>query len=221
MAKRNVLVVAAHPDDEVLGCGGTICRHVRAGDDVRVFLFTGGRDKIESATRKAFNDAIRKLGARASIACSYPDQNLMNERFTDLVGSLDDTLERIWTWWPDIVYTHFGDDLNSDHRVVSEVVKVLFRPSTDRFVGAIYQFEIPSSTEWGREPFKPDYFVELDEDHLATKMEALQCYSFEMRASPYPRSLEIVKLRMRTRGSEIATRTAEAFQTYRGLWRIG
>jgi LmbE family N-acetylglucosaminyl deacetylase len=223
---RNVLVVAAHPDDEVLGCGGTIARHVAEGDHVDVVFFTdgvGARFAAESSASQA-EQLVRNESARraaeifgiAPPACfGFPDNRLDGIDLLDLVKAVERISERCR---PSIVYTHWAGDLNVDHRMVYRSVITAFRPIEGTTVTSIRSFEIPSSTEWGDKSvtpaFQPNLFVAIDR-FMDVKRRALEVYAQELRPFPHPRSYEALDALARWRGAESGLKAAEAFVTIR------
>ena len=208
-----ILVVAAHPDDEVLGCGGTIARHVMDGDQVIIAIavshaFTHdqpeGPDIIDAA-----RDAARVLGVEQTIFLEYQDQRLDLCPLIQITQSIEGVAADVK---PDIVYTHQAGDLNKDHRIVHEGALTAFRPPGPD----VYCFEVPSSTEWGLAPFEPDHFVNIG-GTMARKIRALKCYATEMRDPPHPRSYEGVDCLAKQRGYTVGFRRAEAFKTIRTM----
>lgn len=221
-----VLVVAAHPDDEVLGCGGAIARHCDRGDVVDiVFLADGvasrpGHDRAERARRRASADwAAQILGARPPHFANLPDQEL-DGIGTLAIAKIIETYSR--ELQPTVVYTHHHGDLNVDHRLVSNATLTAFRPLPFSLVRTIYGFEVLSSSEWRfgapGEAFHPARFVDL-EKVLPRKLEALKAYAEEMRAFPHPRSYEAVKALSVLRGVQVGLCAAEAFTVYRDVVR--
>jgi len=196
----NILVVVAHPDDEVLGCGGTIAKHVKDGDTVDVVILGGGRGGLENVCR----EANYIMGSRVAIG-DLPDQRFDNVDLLDIIQSLEGSEY-------DVIYTHDENDLNLDHRIVCEAVKTAFRPLPGRKTN-ILTFEIPSSSEWGG-GFIPNYFVDVT-DTVDLKEQALSCYGSEMRPEPHPRSYTGVYSLMRWRGATVGVRYAEAFKVVR------
>lgn len=200
----NVLCVVAHPDDEVLGCGGTLAKHADRGDNVSCVFVCHTRALLGS---KAASAALG-LGP---IVCNYGrgDQQLSDAGIGRLAKSLAQSAGH-----PDVVYTHWPHDLNNDHRVVSQAVLVVFRPPSRT---TILTFETLSSTEYGPDPFPPNHFVELTEEHLHRKAEALSCYPGELRSPPHPRNEEGLRVLARMRGSQAGVQYAEAFYQIRRL----
>jgi LmbE family N-acetylglucosaminyl deacetylase len=221
-----VLVVAAHPDDEVLGCGGTIARHVAEGDRVEVVFFTDGVGSRYPAENSEFQTeqlvrsesgrrAAEILGIPSPICFGFPDNRLDAIDLLDLVKSVENVARRIQ---PSIVYTHWAGDLNVDHRLVFQSVITAFRPMADSSVTTIRSFEVPSSTEWGdqslAQAFRPNLFVAIDR-FLELKLRALNAYAQEMRPFPHPRSHAALEALARWRGAESGLDAAEAFVTIR------
>lgn len=238
---KNVAVIVAHPDDETLGCGGTIARHVAKGDTVTVLFMTygvgsrredgtGEDHKLASDTliaqinerEAAANAAAEILGfkwyyvSRAAHPQPFSDQRLDDYGMLELTQAIEIAAE---TLKPNIVYTHWKGDLNLDHAITARAVLTAFRPIPDSSVEAIYGFEVPSSTEWGLEPFVPDYFVELDRDAIAKKQAAVHAYVEEMRTFPHARSEVAVSWSTCVRGCSVGLERAEAFHTYRRVER--
>jgi LmbE family N-acetylglucosaminyl deacetylase len=220
----NVLVVAAHPDDEALGCGGTIARHVAAGDRVEVVFFTDGVGARyqDSSTSHKQNEVVRNeaaqhaakiLGTASPTCFGFPDNRLDSVDLLDLVKAVENLGRRCR---PTTVYTHWAGDLNIDHRLVCQAVMTAFRPMADCPVMQIRLFEVPSSTEWGDRAvtpaFRPNLYVGI-EKFLDVKRRALDAYHHEMRPFPHPRSLQAIEALAQWRGAESGMQAAEAFVT--------
>ncbi len=223
-----VLVVAAHPDDEVLACGGTIARHAAEGDDVHVILVADGtssrpqaaarRDLIEARSSEAAR-AAKILRTQPPRMLGFPDQRLDSGSLLDLTQALESVIPDVR---PSVVYTHHGADLNLDHRLVFQAVLTACRPVPDSTVTKFYTFETVSSTEWSAHAigpgFRPSRFVDIS-GHLDTKLSALAAYASELRDFPHPRSLEAVKALALFRGASAGLRAAEAFEVIRDIER--
>ena len=211
-----VLVVAAHPDDEALGCGGTIAKHA----DVTVLTLTdgvGSRDGKSSVAGRVYahDQAARFLGFK-SIRADLPDNQLDAAPLLKVVRLVESVVEEIK---PDIIYTHHGGDLNIDHRITHQAVMTACRPMPGSSVKAIYAFEVPSSTEWASESeraFRPNHFVDICAT-MDRKIEALKAYEEEMRPFPHARSIEAVKALATWRGASVGLKAAEAFMTLRRI----
>ena len=223
--RRTVLVCAAHPDDEVLGCGGTMARHVDQGDAVHVIFVADGigsrqnssaeREQALRERREAAKNAARILGCEMPHCLDYPDQRLDTVPLLDITQSIEALLAEIK---PDLIYTHHGDDLNADHRLVSEATMTAVRPMPGQTVLAVYAFETLSSTEWAFHSrgtaFHPNRFIGI-EATLGRKLDALRAYTAEMRDFPHPRSYETVEALAKVRGSTVGLLAAEAFTVLR------
>lgn len=215
-----VLVIAAHPDDEALGCGGVLARHAGQGEDVHVlFLADGvasrkGAGEAEAGARAAAaRNAAKVLGARPPRFAGMPDNQLDTVPLLDVVKAVEEALADIS---PDVVYTHHGGDLNVDHRIAHRAALTACRPQGASPVRALYAFEVPSSTEWNDTPetFIPNRFVDIGAT-LDAKLKALACYAGEMRPFPHPRSREAAEALARWRGarnSRLRQRALVSFQ---------
>ena len=199
----NVLVVAAHPDDEVLGCGGTILRHVEDGDNVKVLIMAEGRDG--DGLRQAAINANRFMGSTVEFL-RLPDQKMDTVPFLDIVQSIEQYTDGI-----DIVYTHFGGDLNLDHRLTYQATMTACRPLPGSTIKQILCFEVLSSTEWGK-GFEPNCFISID---ILDKWRILECYAEEMRDFPHPRSFGSVLDLANLRGATVGIPAVEAFMVER------
>lgn len=224
---ETVLVVAAHPDDEVLGCGGTIARHAAQGDTVHITILAEGATARDTKRRRAARGGeLQKLGQAAQRAADilgaaslslgqFPDNRMDSVDLLDVVKSVEALVTR---HRPGIVYTHHAGDLNIDHQCVHRAVLTACRPTPQQTVRRLLCFEVPSSTEWAagdsREIFVPQHFVDISAS-LAAKRKALQAYAAEMRPWPHPRSLEAVTHLARWRGASIGREAAEAFSVAR------
>jgi LmbE family N-acetylglucosaminyl deacetylase len=216
MADRSqtVLIVAAHPDDELLGCGGAIARHAREGAKVYVLFMTdgvGARGATggEAARRKSAEAALKILGAEAPMFLDFPDNAMDGVPLLDIVKKIEEAVARVK---PSIVYTHHGGDLNVDHQVTHRAIMTACRPLPGSSVRAIYGFEVLSSTEWSLAPFHPARFVGID---IELKLKALREYHQEMREAPHARSYEAVRALAVVRGASAGLPAAEGFSVLR------
>jgi LmbE family N-acetylglucosaminyl deacetylase len=223
-----VLVVAAHPDDEVLGCGGTMARLVNEGHEVHITIMGEGitsrhgqpqeadRDQLSRLHRQA-QAAAGKIKASDVVLCKLPDNRLDTVALLDVVKLVEDMVQKLK---PEIVYTHHPGDLNIDHGVVHRAVLTATRPMAGQPVREIYAFEVPSSTEWAFhrvEPcFRPNVFVDVS-GTLETKIEAMACYESEARKFPHPRSPEALRAIAARWGSVVGCQAAEAFELVRSV----
>ena len=220
---KKVLVVAAHPDDEILGCGATIARHVQAGDEVHVIILAeGATSRDEKRDRDKRHDDLANLAAASQKARSilgttsltlhhFPDNRMDSVDLLDVIKVVESTTTQIK---PEIVYTHHAGDLNIDHRLTHQAVVTACRPLPQQTVNTLLFFEVPSSTELqtsGAVPsFTPNWFVDVSTT-LASKLEALRAYGAEIPPWPHSRSIEAVEHLAHWRGSNIGVEAAEAF----------
>jgi LmbE family N-acetylglucosaminyl deacetylase len=225
----NVLIIAAHPDDEVLGCGGTIAKHVQNGDSVHVVILAEGvtsRDKVRqrenragelSQLEQAAHEAGWILGVRSVELYDFPDNRMDAVDLLDVVKVIETIIDK---YKPDMVYAHHAGDVNVDHRIVHQAVVTACRPLPGQCVKTLLFFEIPSSSEWqtpGSAPaFLPNYFVDIS-GCLDRKLRALKAYEGEMRSWPHPRSIEAVEHLARWRGNSVGVQAAEGFVLGRKL----
>lgn len=221
---KTALIVAAHADDEALGCGGTIAAFARAGIAVHVaFLADGvgargaaGASAALQERRKAAERASATLGSKVIHHGDLPDNRLDTVALLDIVQVVEGLLAPLR---PDVVLTHHAGDLNIDHRCVHQAVVTACRPQPGQSVRGLLFFEVPSSTEWqppgSAEPFLPNWFCDVSAT-LAVKRKALESYAMEMRPWPHSRSYEAVEHLARTRGSSVGLEAAEAFAL--GRW---
>jgi LmbE family N-acetylglucosaminyl deacetylase len=216
---RSVLVIAAHPDDEILGCGGTLRRHVVDGSAVHALIICEGETVRYEGREVGLAGHARQAAAIVGFASiellGFRDQHLDTFSLIDLIGSLE---KKIRETRPQLIYTHFHGDLNRDHQIVAEAVSVASRP-LETYVEEVLGFETPSTTEWNTtQRFAPNHFVEITST-LEEKLRAMACYESEVRGWPHPRSLESLRFRARYWGSWVLAEAAEAFVVYRRLRR--
>lgn len=225
---ESVLVVAAHPDDEVLGCGGTMARLAREGHEVRIAILAEGmtsrtaqreqteQKQLDHLHRNA-RQAADKVGAMELLLSKLPDNRLDTVPLLNVVKLVEELIER---FKPTVIYTHHPGDLNVDHGVVHRAVLTATRTLPGQRVREIYSFEVASSTEWAfqrLEPsFRPNVFVDIGST-LETKIAALHCYDTETREFPHPRSAEATRAIAMRWGSVAGFPAAEAFELVRSL----
>lgn len=219
VSRVRVAAIVSHPDDEVLGAGGTLRKHVLAGDEIHVLILSSGitsRDDITpgqvTTIREQAECAAAIIGHKLLVS-TCPDQ-----RF-DTVSLLSITKEIeavILLHGPEVVYTHSLTDLNMDHVITARAVLTACRPQGGT-VKRILSFEIPSSTEWSAEAFHPTVFSTLEKYHMATKVDALCQYAGEVRPAPHPRSVDGVTSLARWRGATVGAEYAEAFSLLRSV----
>jgi LmbE family N-acetylglucosaminyl deacetylase len=226
---NSALVVAAHPDDEVLGCGGTMARLAAEGWRVHVLIVAEGATSRELVRdRDAHADALSELARAAQAANArlgvasvslgdLPDNRMDSLDLLDVVKMVE---EAVAQHRPSLVMTHHAGDLNIDHRILHDAVVTACRPIPACPVRELLFFEVASSTEWrpavSAPAFAPQVFYDIS-GHLAAKREALSAYATEMRPFPHSRSIEAVEALARWRGASCGVPAAEAFTVGRAL----
>lgn len=218
MEGKRILVVVAHPDDEVLGCGGLIARHVNLGQEVQVMSMTNGvssRGSVSASAKEqrkhAAYNAANILGFKWSAMFDFPDNGLDSIPLLNVVTAIESVKTK---FNPHVIYTHFASDLNVDHRIVYEAAITAFRPQPGEIWEEIRSFEIPSSTDWGLRAFSPDTSVDITAQ-WDLKKQALLAYGSEMRTAPHSRSLDGIEALAAIRGHQAGFEKAEAFITVR------
>jgi LmbE family N-acetylglucosaminyl deacetylase len=218
----NVLIVAPHPDDEVLGCGGVIARHSQAGDDVTVLVMTRGTPRIWSAEQvSAGREEARKahalLGVKETIFFEYLAPELDQPLLSEISMAINQVLRRKRT---ELLYVPHRGDIHNDHRVVDSTALVAARPVGDYTVRKILAYETLSETEWappfGDDAFIPTEFVNI-ESQLEKKKQAMACFVSQLKAFPNPRSLDGIEHLARLRGTTVGFRAAESFMLVRNI----
>ncbi len=222
---KKILCLAAHPDDEVLGCGATLAKHSKNGDQVQVVIAAEGLTSRDSSTQAAELEKLKNkavsantlLGVEKVHFLTLPDNRMDSVDLLDVVKSVE---EIVYQFKPDVIYTHFHGDLNVDHQILNRAVLTCCRPQPQFSVKEIYAFEVLSATHWNPgdvdNQFVPNYFVNT-EDFMAKKIEALKIYESEMRAFPHARSIEAIQSLAQWRGSLVGYKAAEAFEILRLL----
>ena len=217
-----VLVLAAHPDDEILGAGGTLAAHVCAGEAVHAVIVSEGAgsrygDGMDAKLAQQAHRAAAAIGFASLRLEALPDQRLDTVPLIDVTQRLSTIIQEVR---PDTVYTHFPEDVNEDHRVVARAAWTACRPYQAPFVRRFLVFETPSSTErswpWGDTAFKPNHFVDITHT-IDVKVRAMACYESELRDYPHPRSERALRERAAYWGSHVARAAAEPFLVLREL----
>ncbi len=219
-----VLVVAAHPDDELLGPGGTLAKHVAAGDDVRAVILADGAtsryaDDMVDVLADCAQRAGKVLGLASVSVRSFADQRLDTVPIVELTRVVEEHVDEVR---PTVVYTHFPGDVNTDHGQVSRAAWIACRPYVAPGLRRFAVYETPSSTEWGwplaGATFAPALFVDVTAT-IEQKLAAMASYGSELRDYPHPRSLQALRERAAYWGSRIGVAAAEAFQVFREVER--
>lgn len=219
---NKVLVIAAHPDDEVLGCGATIAKHSQIKDQVWVLILGEGITSRKNLKESQKNNLLKRLNGDAQKADKILGvSRLILEHFADNKFDSVPLLEIIHKieaviddCQPQMIYTHSKADVNIDHRRTLEAVEAVIRPQPGSKIGQVLSFEIPSSTDWNfvRNTFTPNHFVSIEEKFLNRKIKALQAYHSEIRLFPHPRSIKYLQALATIRGGQAGYNLAEAFE---------
>ncbi len=227
---NNVLIIAAHPDDEILGCGGAMVKHIENGDDVHVLILAEGMTSRDTSrnregrssdlttladTAKKANDII---GVTSLYLHDFPDNRMDSVDLLDVVKVVEGFIEK---YQPSIVYTHHRGDVNIDHTVIHDAVIAAIRPQPGHCVKTVLFFETASSIEWrpaqSLSAFSPNWFVDITVDPLQKKLQALEAYTTEMRDFPYPRFVKALDYLAKWRGASIGCEAAEGFMLGRQI----
>ena len=224
---KTILVVVAHPDDEVLGCGASIAKWTTSGSIVHTLIMAEGltsRDLVRNKKtksdellllEKSAHSAGNILGTASVKLLDFPDNRMDSLDRLDVIKAIEAEIERTK---PHTVVTHHCGDVNIDHRITHEAVVTACRPQPGHPVRLLLAFEVMSSTEWqptgSNIAFQPNWFENVVET-FDYKIKALECYPSEMREWPHPRSLKNIEYLAKFRGSAIGCEFAEGFMLLR------
>lgn len=218
-----VVVIAAHMDDEVLGVGGTIAKHVAAGDEVHLCIICQRAydhqydPKLVAEEKAACRSTAKILGCREPHFLDLRDERL-DERDLDVIVPLEEYMEKVR---PHVAYTHHRGDANQDHRAVFRASLVACRAIAQYGVRRLLSYEVPSSTDqappFPEYAFQPNFYVNIA-DFLERKVDALKAYQREIREFPHPRSAKAIEVLAQKRGMEVGFPAAEAFVVIRDEW---
>lgn len=221
-----ILVLAAHPDDEVYGMGGTIAKLSDSGHDVYTLILTegcttqySGNEEIIDIKKEEANLANEILGVKKVFFCDLPDMRLDSLDHVEINRNIEKYVEIIQ---PDIVFTHHNGDVNKDHKLIFESTLVATRPVLGSSVKKVYTYQVPSSTEWGapleNDIFIPNTFIDI-ERYTDKKGLAIEAYKSELRDFPHPRSVKAVQTYDHAAGIKVGLEYAEAFRLIRAVNR--
>jgi N-acetylglucosamine malate deacetylase 1 len=222
---KKILVVVAHPDDELLGLGATMNKLINEqGSIVRVVILGEGitsrsdnRDQKKwkkelKIHKKNIESARIAIGYESVGVYDFPDNRFDTVALLDIIKVIEKEKE---DFQPEIIFTHHGGDVNIDHQRTFEAVITATRPMIDEIVKTVITFETPSGTEWraSTDPlhFIPNMFITISEENLKAKVEGMESYEFEKRTYPHPRSPESLRILAQQRGMSIGKNLAEAF----------
>lgn len=224
---KTILVVAAHPDDEILGVGGTVAKHNAMGGKVYALILGEGQTsrgesrqdiarEVVEELHKDTQDSAKKIGYEQVFFMDFPDNRFDQVDLLDIVKKVEKCIRELQ---PEIIYTHYSGDLNIDHQCTARAVLTATRPIGTYPVKEIYAFETLSSTEWNfdysvHSGFSPNVYTDIS-NYYEKKEKAMSCYKSELCEFPHPRSLEGMKTLARMRGMTIGKEYAEAFMLIR------
>lgn len=222
---NKVLVVAAHPDDELLGVGGTIMKHVDQGDISECIILGEGQTSRSDTRKETKQDIVLDLhqdakrvanmiGFQEIYFANFPDNRFDEADLLDIVKKVEKVIKK---FQPNIIYTHHGGDLNIDHQRTFQAVQTATRTLNNFCVKKLYTFETLSSTEWNfidKEAFIPNVFIDIS-NYIEKKVEAMNLYKSELCNYPHPRSIEGIKILAQYRGMTVGSNYAEAFHLIR------
>lgn len=221
--KNKILVTCAHPDDEMLGLGGTLALHTKKGEEISVLIFADGESartldkKAIVKRRKQAEKACSLLGIKKIKFLDYKDQKLDQVPILELAKKIEDVIK---SFKPEKIFTHYWGDLNQDHKKVFEATMIATRPLPNSKIKSVICFETPSATEYSHESFRPNLYVEIDEKTLKTKLKAISSYEHEVMDAPHPRSIKLIENKAVHWGSHIGKKFAEAFVIVRRIEKI-
>lgn len=221
-----ILVIAPHPDDEVLGCGGTIKKYSSKGNEIYLCIVTRAytpdwSDGFIKNREKEIECARRSLGIKKVIELDLPTVKLdtiPQKKLNDLI------IKCVFGIKPDVVFVPFYGDINKDHKLVSEATMVAVRPKSNLKIKKVFFYESLSETEWAKpaqkieDVFIPNFYEDIS-DYLEDKMKAMECYKSELKKYPHPRSLKGIEILAQKRGTECGLEAAEAFMLLREIKR--
>ncbi len=223
---KKILIVAAHPDDEVLGCFGTVARLIKEGYEAYTLILGEGKtsrdesrivenkkDELEVLNQEIV-EANRIIGIKKVFIETFPDNRFDSVDLLDIIKAISKVKEEIN---PDIIFTHYEHDLNVDHQITYKAVITATRPMVDECVKEIYSFEILSSTEWNYPlSFSPDTYFDIS-NTIDLKLDAMKKYDSELCSYPHPRSLEGIELNAKYQGMRVGKEYVEAFKVIRNI----
>mgnify|MGYP006084240547 CR=1 FL=1 len=226
---KKILVVVAHPDDELLGLGATMHKLISEYNcQVRtVILGEGITSRSNERDPELWREELKKhrqnieqarvaIGYESAGIYDFPDNRFDTVALLDIIKVIEKEKS---TFQPEIIFTHHGGDVNIDHQRTFEAVITATRPMEDKIVKTVITFETPSGTEWiaSSDPrkFTPNLFIEVSEKNLEAKIKGMECYEFEKRKYPHPRSPEALKILAEYRGITVGLKFAEAFSIVR------
>lgn len=226
---KRIMIVVAHPDDELLGLGATMHKLIKEqGVQTRVIILGEGiTSRSDTRDTELWKEVLERhhqnmeaarqlIGYHSVQAYNFSDNRFDSHTLLDIIKVVEHEKEQ---FRPDFIFTHHGGDLNIDHQMTFQAVMTATRPMEDEQVKAVFTFETPSASEWQAtcDPrhFMPNFYMEISEADLKAKCDAMASYEFEIRTFPHPRSSEALRILAYSRGYIVGKRLAEAFQMVR------
>ncbi len=217
---KNILVIAPHADDEILGVGGTISKYIQKSFKVIVLIMTNASIKnkkkfpikLMQKIRKESQVANKSLGVNKLLFYDFPALNLDSSYIAEIADAIS---ENILKYKPHKIFIPNINDIHTDHIVVHEACLVACRPNNNFKIREVLSYETLSETEWGKIQFNPNRFEILTQNHIQKKIKAFQKYKSQVKKNFHPRSINGIKNLAKFRGSNISVKFAEAFQTIR------
>lgn len=215
---KKILIVAAHPDDEVLGCFATVAKFIKEGYEAYTLILSGGktsRGKISQGELDLLQTEMQKanntIGIKKLFTANFPDNSFDGVPLLEIVKEIEKIKKEVQ---PEIIFTHHFGDMNIDHQITHQAVLTATRPMPDECVKTIYAMEVPSSTEWNsfsaQNAFIPNVFFEI-ENTIDLKIKAMTEYKSELREYPHPRSLQHLKELAKVNGTKVGLNYSENF----------
>ncbi|WP_299153918.1 PIG-L family deacetylase [uncultured Christiangramia sp.] len=215
---RTVIVISAHPDDEVLGAGGTILKHIDRGDEVYWLITTNisteqgfSKEKVESRQRE-IRDVENLFGIKATFSLNYPTMTLSSSSIKKMVPEISAIFNKVE---PAIIYCLNRSDAHSDHRITFDAVLACTKSFRYPYIKRVLMYECLSETEFApalpEKVFLPNYYVDISK-YMDKKIEGMKIYASELGEHPFPRSIENIKALATYRGASVGVKYAEAFQ---------
>ncbi len=213
---KNILILAAHPDDETLGCGATISKLSQEGHNIQLLTFTdgvGSRRTNEKNRNPKLQQVSDILGIFKYSSGDFPDNAMDSITLLDICKFIESNVD----YQPDIIFTHFIGDLNIDHQIVTRAALTVFRPQYGNKT-KIYSYYVPSSTDYNPQTyFDANSYIEVSGIDVKNKIKALEIYDKEMREYPHTRSYQNVENLMKVWGSEVGLLYCEKFKLIREI----
>lgn len=221
---KKILIVAAHPDDEVLGCFATVAKLIKKGYEAYTLILSGGktsRGEVDKKELELLQEEMKKandlIGVKKVFCADFPDNAFDSVALLEIVKEIEKIKQEIK---PEIIFTHHIGDMNIDHQITHQAVLTATRPMQDECVKTIYSMEVPSSTEWNsfsvQNAFIPNVFFEVEET-IDLKIKAMAEYKSELKNYPHPRSLQHLKELAKVNGTKFGLNYSENFMLIRGI----